>query len=102
MLVIGGGIAGISASYLLGTTGRKVYLVEKEAALGGKVSGYEKVYPDMMSGKTLTEKYLNKIMKNENIEVLTETVVEKVLGFFGNFVVTTQTKNSESDHCLHH
>jgi len=97
VLVIGGGIAGISASYLLGSTGRKVYLVEKEAALGGKVSGYEKVYPDMVSGKTLADKYLNKIKENENIEVLTETVVEKVLGFFGNFVVTTHQKNSESD-----
>jgi heterodisulfide reductase subunit A len=94
VLVIGGGMAGISASLLLSGPDRKVYVVEKEATLGGKVSGYEKVLPDMTESATLIEQYFRNIEGNEHIEALTETVVEKVLGFFGNFVVTTHQKNA--------
>jgi len=46
-LVIGGGVAGIQAALDLADGGHKVYLVEKEATLGGIMAALDKTYPTM-------------------------------------------------------
>ena len=46
-LVIGGGIAGIQAALDLADGGHQVYLVEKEATLGGIMAALDKTYPTM-------------------------------------------------------
>lgn len=46
-LVIGGGIAGIQAALDLADGGHQVYLVEKEASVGGKMAALDKTYPTM-------------------------------------------------------
>ncbi len=46
-LVIGGGIAGIQAALDLADTGYKVYLVEKEASIGGIMAQLDKTFPTM-------------------------------------------------------
>jgi len=97
VLIIGGGIAGITAAQLLGSPGRKVYIVEKEGKLGGKVAAYEKVFPDMAKGSDLTETSLKIVEENENIEVMTDSEVTEVLGYLGNFVVTVNRNNQETD-----
>jgi heterodisulfide reductase subunit A len=95
VLVIGGGIAGMSAALLLSDPDRKVFLVEKNEELGGMVSRCEKLFPDMVKSSEITEKRVKSLKEDENIEVLTGTVVENILGFFGNFVVTVREKESQ-------
>lgn len=97
VLVIGGGMAGISTSLLLGSPGRKVYLAEKDATLGGKISRYEKLFPGMIKSTSIAETHIRNVEANEHIEVLTETEIKKVLGFFGNFVITICPKHSPSE-----
>jgi len=46
-LVIGGGVAGINAALDLADTGYQVYLVEKEASIGGIMAQLDKTYPTM-------------------------------------------------------
>jgi heterodisulfide reductase subunit A len=46
-LVIGGGVTGIQAALDLADSGHKVYLVEKEASIGGIMAGLDKTYPTM-------------------------------------------------------
>jgi len=46
-LVIGGGIAGMQSALDLADAGYKVYLVEKEPALGGIMAQLAKTYPTM-------------------------------------------------------
>ena len=46
-LVIGGGITGIQAALDLADAGHQVYLVEKEATIGGIMAGLDKTYPTM-------------------------------------------------------
>ena len=44
-LVIGGGIAGLSTAIDLGDAGYKVYLVEKNTTIGGRMSQLDRTFP---------------------------------------------------------
>jgi len=46
-LVIGGGVAGIQSALDLADAGHQVYLVEKEASIGGVMAALDKTYPTM-------------------------------------------------------
>ena len=46
-LIVGAGIAGIQAALDLADGGHKVYLVEKEATIGGIMAALDKTYPTM-------------------------------------------------------
>ncbi len=95
VLVIGAGVAGIEASLLLASRARKVYLVERESSIGGKVKGFAQLFPRMESASALLEPKIKQVVENKNIELMTESEVEQLLGFFGNFVVTVRKKGGE-------
>lgn len=44
-LVIGGGIAGLSTAIDLGDAGYKVYLIEKNSTIGGRMSQLDRTFP---------------------------------------------------------
>ncbi len=44
-LVVGGGIAGLSAAIDLGDQGFKVYLIEKNTTIGGRMSQLDRTFP---------------------------------------------------------
>jgi heterodisulfide reductase subunit A len=46
-LVVGGGIAGIQAALNIAESGYKVYLVEKEPTIGGKMAQLDKTFPTL-------------------------------------------------------
>jgi heterodisulfide reductase subunit A len=46
-LIIGGGIAGIEAALRLADSGKKVYLVERESSIGGRLSQLYKTFPTL-------------------------------------------------------
>jgi heterodisulfide reductase subunit A2 len=91
-LVIGAGVAGIEAALLLAQKGRKVVLVEKTPCIGGMVTRYEEVFPTMECATCMLEPKMDEILHNDNIELLTLSEVEEVLGFFGNFTVRIRRK----------
>lgn len=45
VMVVGGGIAGIQAALDAANSGYYVYLVEKDAAIGGKMAQIDKTFP---------------------------------------------------------
>jgi heterodisulfide reductase subunit A len=99
VLVIGGGIAGIRATQVLASPDRRVYLVEKSSSLGGKVKGFDKLFTKMESGSALIENELRSVQGDENVEVFTDSEVDQILGFFGNFEieVVNKARNEERD-----
>ncbi|MCK4233787.1 CoB--CoM heterodisulfide reductase iron-sulfur subunit A family protein, partial [candidate division WOR-3 bacterium] len=90
VLVIGAGIAGIETAIDLSLRGFKVYLVEKEKELGGRVKALATTYPSGKSGKELIEERIRALEKTDVI-VLTETTVKNANGFVGHFNIILET-----------
>lgn len=86
-MVVGGGIAGITASLKIANAGYKVYLVEKDEIIGGRMAQFDKTYPTLdCAGCTLTPK-TSEVGRHPNIEILTMSEVREMSGFVGNFKV---------------
>jgi len=47
VLVVGGGIAGITAALVLADSGKQVYLVEREPSIGGHMAHFDKTFPTL-------------------------------------------------------
>ena len=96
-LIIGGGIAGMTAALTLANQGFKVYLVEKEPELGGNVRRLHILYPTMQDTKELLEPMTKAVSKNKHIETLTSTSVSDAKGYVGNFKVTLDKKGEKRE-----
>jgi len=88
-IVIGGGIAGITAALNLGNQGFEVFLIEKEKELGGLLRSLNKVYPSNEKASNLLES-IDLIETHEKIKVYKSSVIEKVDGFIGNYKVSVK------------
>ncbi len=91
-MVIGGGVAGCQAALDLANQGYKVYLVEKEPSIGGRMAQLDKTFPTMDCSICILGPKLVEVGRNKNIKLLTNTTIDKVDGYIGNFKVQTTTK----------
>ncbi|HXY74678.1 MAG TPA: FAD-dependent oxidoreductase, partial [Dehalococcoidales bacterium] len=94
-LVVGAGIAGIQAALEIAQAGNKVYLVEKEPSIGGKVAQLGKTFPLMEAAADILKPPVEAVMSNKNIELMTYSEVTEVGGYIGNFTATIN-KNAKS------
>jgi len=91
-LVIGGGIAGIQAALDIADAGYKVYLVEREPSVGGRMAQLDKTFPTLdCSSCILTPKMVD-VGQHPNIELMTYSEVAAVEGEVGAFHVTVKKK----------
>jgi len=86
-LVIGGGIAGMSAAESLAGMGYPVILVEKQRRLGGLLNQLHKIYPGARDPRALLEEHVDRVTKDARITVITDAEVQSVDGYIGNFNV---------------
>lgn len=96
-LVVGAGVAGIEAALVLAQKDRKVYLVEKTPVIGGMAGRYEDVFPKMECATCMLDPKIDEVLHKNNIQVFTYSVIEEVLGSFGNFVVKIKKKARSVD-----
>jgi len=98
ILVIGGGMAGLSAALEAAKAGYQVVLVEKEAELGGMSAKLYKETPRQYPFDKLDEPRIAGIIKeveaNSNIKVYKSTVVEKTDGQPGLLDVTLRNNGT--------
>jgi heterodisulfide reductase subunit A2 len=89
--VIGGGIAGISSALSLANRGCKVFLIEKEAKLGGVLNNVYRLYPRETDAAEFLKEKNEQIKNNKLIEALTETEVTDIQGSVGKYEIHTKT-----------
>jgi quinone-modifying oxidoreductase subunit QmoA len=85
ILVIGGGIAGMTAAVEAAEVGHEVVLVEQAPFLGGRVMGSHLYFPKMCPPTCGIEINVRRIRQNPRITVYTLSTVEKVTGSAGDF-----------------
>jgi heterodisulfide reductase subunit A2 len=91
-MVIGGGIAGISASIDLGNAGYEVVLVERLPSIGGRMLQLSETFPTLDCAQcTLTPKTVE-TGQHPRIKLLTYSEVDEVKGKAGDFTVKVRRK----------
>ena len=90
ILVIGGGISGITAAVEAAEVGAKVVLVEKQPFLGGRVAQLNQYFPKLCPPSCGLEINFKRIKNNPDITVYTDAEVTSVSGAKGNFDVTVK------------
>jgi len=91
-LVIGGGIAGIQAALDIADAGFKVYPVEREPSIGGRMAQLDTTFPTLdCSSCILTPKMVD-VGRHPNIELLTYSEVVDLQGQVGDFRVKVKKK----------
>ena len=92
VMVVGGGMSGIQAALDLATSGYKVYLVEKDPTIGGKMAQLDKTFPTNDCSMCIESPKFIECDRHPNIEILTYTEVDAVEGRAGDFDVTLLRK----------
>ena len=92
VLVIGGGIAGMQAALEIADAGKIVYLVEREPSIGGHMAKFDKTFPTLDCAACIMTPKMVSVGQHENIKLFTNSVVESVEGFIGNFKVKIRKK----------
>jgi quinone-modifying oxidoreductase, subunit QmoA len=87
VLVIGGGIAGITAAVELADVGCQVILVEKSPSLGGRVARMHQYFPKLCPPTCGLEMHYRRLRDNPAITVLTMAEVKDVSGAAGDYEV---------------
>ncbi|MFH1625992.1 MAG: CoB--CoM heterodisulfide reductase iron-sulfur subunit A family protein [Pseudomonadota bacterium] len=87
ILVIGGGISGLTTAIEAAEVGYKVFLVEKQPFLGGRVARANKYYTKLCPPSCGLEINFKRIKRNPNIQWFTLAEVEAVSGEEGNYDV---------------
>jgi quinone-modifying oxidoreductase subunit QmoA len=100
LLVVGGGIAGISAAIEAAEAGCDVVLVEREAQLGGRVAQMYQYFPKLCPPVCGLEINLRRLRTSPRIEVHTLTEVQTVSGSPGKYrVALRQAPRFIAEHC---
>jgi quinone-modifying oxidoreductase subunit QmoA len=88
ILVVGGGISGMTAALEAAECGKDVILVEKNPSLGGRVSQLYKYFPKLCHPTCGLEINLKRLKAQKRIRVLTLTEVESISGKAGDYTAS--------------
>ncbi len=92
ILVVGGGISGMTAALEAAECGKDVVLIEKNPSLGGRVSQLYKYFPKLCHPTCGLEINLKRLKANKRIRVLTLAEVSAVSGQPGDYTATVKIK----------
>jgi quinone-modifying oxidoreductase subunit QmoA len=87
ILVVGGGISGMTAAIEAAECGKQVILLEKNPSIGGRVAQLYKYFPKLCFPTCGMEINTRRIKMNRNVRVVTMAEVTKVTGKKGDYSV---------------
>ncbi len=87
-LVIGGGVAGMTAALEMADAGVETVIVEKEGFLGGHMAKWDKLFPTFDCGICILGPMMTRVARHPKIRIMTLTDVLGVRGGVGNYRVT--------------
>jgi len=94
-VVIGGGVAGLSAAGALADMGMEVILVERQAELGGLLRRINRIGPGGEKASELVGTLVAEFKSKPRAKALLESEVSAVSGVVGNYEVTIRDKSGE-------
>jgi len=92
VLIVGGGIAGIQAALDIANGEHKVYLVEKQPAIGGHMAQLDRTFPTLDCSECILTPKMTEVGQHPFITLLAYSEVEEVAGSVGNFKVRVRKK----------
>jgi quinone-modifying oxidoreductase, subunit QmoA len=90
ILVVGGGISGMTAALEAAECGKKVVLVEKSPTLGGRTALLYRYFPKLCHPTCGLEINLRRLKGNRNVRVITMAQVTAIAGTRGNYTATVK------------
>ena len=101
ILVMGGGISGLTAAKEAAAAGYEVTLIEKEDTLGGKAIDWRQSFPTKSPWTDLEENpvaaLINEVEADAKITIKTGTEVARISGAPGAFMVTMKATGTETE-----
>jgi len=94
IIVIGGGIAGMTAASCLSKSGNKVTLLEKEKYLGGHVRKWDRLFPSLRPASEVLNWIENSV--STDVVVMKEAVISSIEHNRDGFTVHTNGNNPVS------
>ncbi|MFO7828780.1 MAG: FAD-dependent oxidoreductase [Bacteroidales bacterium] len=91
VLIIGGGISGVTTAVEIAEVGKEVILIEKNPYLGGNVVKFNNYFPKLCPPTCGLEINFRRIKQNPRIKYFVSTEVQEISGKKGDFRVKLKT-----------
>jgi heterodisulfide reductase subunit A len=95
VLVIGAGVAGLSAAETLADMGLDVVLVEKEAEAGGLLRNINRLAPYGEKASDRIAEMIAAVKAKPNLTLYLGSLVKDIGGYIGNFEITIRPKEGD-------
>jgi len=93
--VIGAGVAGIKAAISLAEKETEVFLIEKDANIGGRVAQWGALSLSNETGREMIDRLSVELAKHSNITIMTNSEVVENKGSVGNITLQVKTTNDK-------
>lgn len=97
VLVIGGGISGMSTALNMAQLGMYVYLIEKEKELGGNLRHVNILFPSDVPAKKVLQPLVKRVKDENRIKIFTNTTLKEISGYIGNYEAVLDVKGKEKN-----
>ncbi len=102
VMVVGGGVAGITAALQLSEGGFKVNLVERNPSIGGRMAQLSKTFPTLDCSPCILSPRMAEVENDKNITLYTGAEVMSISGGPGNYrvAVKLRARGVDTEKCL--
>ncbi len=98
VMVVGGGVSGMTASLDIARKGFNVILVEKTDRLGGRLNELYRIFPNMQSAQEIVDDLIERVEEEDLITVLLNSKVVDRDGAYGSYEIMIENVETGERH----